>query len=186
MWFLAGLPSKLKVLVDRLTSARAANLDNLNATVSSRAPASTALSNAVWTDTRAGKLDSIERAVVSRSPTNLVYFQTYAPYTAVGTYNVVNISGAGVLNYCAMRLQAGTGNSGNGYLKVTIDGVVVVNRYCSINSGGDATFTVVGSWNSTTGISALDSVPFNSSLLIQIIHNSGLMQASPQYIYRTT
>lgn len=59
MWFLAGLPGKLKVLVDRLTSTRAANLDNLNATVSSRAPASTALSNAVWSDARAAKLDSI-------------------------------------------------------------------------------------------------------------------------------
>lgn len=41
------------------TSARAAKLDNLDTTVSSRAPASTALSTAQWTSTRAGYLDNI-------------------------------------------------------------------------------------------------------------------------------
>ena len=34
-------------------------LDNLNATISSRAPAATALSNADWTSTRAGRLDKL-------------------------------------------------------------------------------------------------------------------------------
>ncbi|WP_341649924.1 hypothetical protein [Thauera humireducens] len=59
MWtMLAGVPGKLKTLLDRLTATRAANLDNLNATVTSRAPAATALSNAVWTDARAAKLDA--------------------------------------------------------------------------------------------------------------------------------
>lgn len=59
MWtMLAGVPGKLKTLLDRLTATRAALLDNLNATVGSRAPASSALSNAVWTDTRAGRLDA--------------------------------------------------------------------------------------------------------------------------------
>ena len=58
MWtMLAGVPGKLKVLADRLTSTRAANLDRLDANVSTRAAAATALSNAVWTDARAGKLD---------------------------------------------------------------------------------------------------------------------------------
>lgn len=86
MWaMLAGVPGKLKTLVDRLTAARAANLDNLNATVSSRmpgtateqgridvaissrAPSSTALSNATWTNTKAGFLDA---AVSSRAPSS--------------------------------------------------------------------------------------------------------------------
>ena len=58
MWtMLAGVPGKLKTMLDRLTATRAANLDNLNTTISSRAAASTALTNAVWTDARAGKLD---------------------------------------------------------------------------------------------------------------------------------
>lgn len=57
MWtMLAGVPGKLKTLLDRLTAGRAANLDNLNATISSRAPASTALSNTVWTDGLASNL----------------------------------------------------------------------------------------------------------------------------------
>ena len=55
---LLGLPGRIKILIDRITSTRASNLDNLNATVSSRAPASTALSSSVWTGTRAGYLDA--------------------------------------------------------------------------------------------------------------------------------
>ena len=55
---LLGLPGRIKILIDRITSTRASNLDNLNATVSSRAPASTALSSSVWTGTRAGYVDA--------------------------------------------------------------------------------------------------------------------------------
>lgn len=55
--FLAGVPGKLKTLIDRLTSTRAANLDNLDAAISTRAAASTALSTATWTATKAGYLD---------------------------------------------------------------------------------------------------------------------------------
>lgn len=53
-----GIPGKVSTLVSRLTSARASNLDNLNATVSSRAPSSTALSNATWTNAKAAFLDA--------------------------------------------------------------------------------------------------------------------------------
>jgi hypothetical protein len=55
---LYGLPGRIKILIDRLTATRAGNLDNLNATVSSRAPSSTALSSSVWTGTKAGYLDA--------------------------------------------------------------------------------------------------------------------------------
>jgi len=48
------------------TDARASKLDNLDATISSRAPASTALSNAVWTDARAAKLDNLDTTISSR------------------------------------------------------------------------------------------------------------------------
>jgi len=50
------------------TPARAGNLDNLDATVSSRAAASSALSTAVWTNDRAAKLDNLDAAVSSRAP----------------------------------------------------------------------------------------------------------------------
>lgn len=47
------------------TNTRAGNLDNVDATISSRAPSSTALSTATWTGTKAGYLDS---NISSRAP----------------------------------------------------------------------------------------------------------------------
>jgi len=49
------------------TNTRAANLDNLDTTVSSRAPASTALSTTQWTNTRAANLDNLDTTVSSRA-----------------------------------------------------------------------------------------------------------------------
>ena len=54
-----GANARLGELLLRLTAARAANLDRLDTTISSRAPANTALSNAVWTDARAALLDNL-------------------------------------------------------------------------------------------------------------------------------
>lgn len=60
--FLLGVPGKLKTIYDYLTthlsSTRAAKIDNLDAAMSTRAPASTALSTATWTGTKAGYLDA--------------------------------------------------------------------------------------------------------------------------------
>ena len=64
---LLGLPGRIKILIDRITSTRASNLDNLNATVSSRAPASTALSSSVWTGTKAGYVDTAISGRASQS-----------------------------------------------------------------------------------------------------------------------
>lgn len=49
------------------TNARAAVLDNLDAKISSRAVASTALSNATWTDARAAKQDNLDTTISSRA-----------------------------------------------------------------------------------------------------------------------
>lgn len=49
------------------TAGRAANLDNLDATVSSRAVAATALSNVQWTNARAALVDNLDAAVSSRA-----------------------------------------------------------------------------------------------------------------------
>lgn len=59
---LAGVPGKLKTLLGRLTATRAAALDNLDASITSRAPADTAVSNAVLTDTRVAYLDNLAAA----------------------------------------------------------------------------------------------------------------------------
>ena len=64
--FFAGVPGRLKTLTDRLTSARAGYLDNLNTNLAALpAPASTALSTAQWTNTRAAYLDNIALPVPS-------------------------------------------------------------------------------------------------------------------------
>ena len=64
--FFAGVPGRLKTLTDRLTSARAGYLDNLNTNLAALpAPAATALSTAQWTNTRAGYLDNIALPVPS-------------------------------------------------------------------------------------------------------------------------
>ena len=53
---------KIALLLARLTAARAAFLD---AAISSRAAATTALTNATWSDARAGKLDNLDAAISS-------------------------------------------------------------------------------------------------------------------------
>lgn len=61
--FLLGVPGKLKTISDYLTTnlstTRAAKVDNLDAAMSTRAAAATALTNATWTDARAAKIDAI-------------------------------------------------------------------------------------------------------------------------------
>lgn len=55
------IQSLATTLVSRLTAGRASALDYLDAAISTRAVASTALSNANWTNTRAGLLDNLTR-----------------------------------------------------------------------------------------------------------------------------
>ena len=69
---LLGLPGRIKILIDRITSTRASNLDNLDGAVSSRAPASTALSSSVWTGTRAGYLDASISGLASQSSVDAI------------------------------------------------------------------------------------------------------------------
>jgi hypothetical protein len=66
MELLLGLPKQVADLLARLTSTRATNLDNLDATTSSRAPASTALSTTNWTSGRAANLDNLDALISSR------------------------------------------------------------------------------------------------------------------------
>ena len=51
--------SDLSSHISAYTSTRASKLDNLNASISSRAPSNTALSNATWTNARATAIDTI-------------------------------------------------------------------------------------------------------------------------------
>lgn len=56
---IANIIALLSDLLGRITPARADKLDQLDAAVSSRAPANTAVSNAVLTDSRVENLDNI-------------------------------------------------------------------------------------------------------------------------------
>ena len=61
---MSNLSDYVKGLDDEVwTDNRASNLDNADTTVSSRAPASSALSTSVWTNTRAGYLDQLAGGV---------------------------------------------------------------------------------------------------------------------------
>lgn len=64
--------AKIKDLLDRLTVARANKLDNLNTTLSSRAPASTAVSSNIWTNTKAGHLNTSLSSRASQSTVNSI------------------------------------------------------------------------------------------------------------------
>jgi ribonuclease PH len=90
MQALLGLPAKINTLLNRLTDARAAllgNLSYLDATVSSRAPASTALSTATWTTTRAAKLDSIMTSVLA--PSGVQHLSAAANFGSGPNVNIV-------------------------------------------------------------------------------------------------
>lgn len=66
----AKINSLLSTLANHVaawTSTRAAKLDNLDAAISSRASANTALSTAQWTNTRAGYLDKLNSGVAVAS-----------------------------------------------------------------------------------------------------------------------
>lgn len=181
MWtMLAGVPGKLKTLIDRLTATRAANLDKLDANITTRAPASTALTNAVWSDARAGKLDKIDGLEAdaqyctddptSRPPIaggmvstttvapGVVNFGGLAETLSAGTTH--SYSGAGVIELIALHNSSGAPVAAS--ITVTIDGVVA--------------FTYAGSVAATSGrfcagfvrdgAAAFSQIPFRTSLTI--------------------
>ena len=207
MWtMLAGVPGKLKTMLDRLTSTRAANLDNLNATISSRAAASTALSNAVWTDTRAGKLDLLplvdpasESPIAADWPT-LVFggFGTAdaevvrrvvggVAFTTVSLslVDVVSVTGRGVLNFVAITPGNATSLV---QLQIIVDGVTVLDA----TDGGASNnqwAVAVGALNveSESAVqAALDQIPFRSSLVIKLRGASGSGDRKCVYRLRRT
>lgn len=113
---LTNLVSSFTSHIANWTAARAAKLDNLDTTVSSRAPSNTALSNTVWTNTRAGYLDKLNSGIT-----------------------VSSLSGKIV-----KRIQRGIANppSGNSYSatgNITIT-AVNMNKAIVICSGGETAF----------------------------------------------
>lgn len=143
---LAGIPGKMKTLLDRLTSTRAANLDKLDANVSTRAASATALTNAVWTDALATKLNGMGNPESNKvpiagglvgganvnaghsipgSPKGVQNFAASTVCGASGTYSdVVNISGSGILT--GLFSVSIPGASAPSYtMQLIVDGVTI-------------------------------------------------------------
>lgn len=97
MDFLLGIPGKLKAISDFLTA-------NINATMGSRAPASTALTNSIWTDARAASLDAT--------------FANSQTFTSSGTW----VKPAGVTRVNVL-LVGGGGGGHTGNNSVGLDGL---------------------------------------------------------------
>ena len=151
--FLNGVPGRLKTLIDRLvpsgsaetlTDTRLANLDDLDAAVSTRAPSATALSTATWTGTKAGYLDAAISSVKMKGQVNMVRDTTWtstavetaaasdglgAKYNAPATmnagqyYELLSVTAAGWL-YLVVTARNTSFSSGTLSTRITIDGDV--------------------------------------------------------------
>ena len=149
MWAVfAKVAEVANYLKTNLSTTRAGKIDNLDATISSRASASTALSNAVWTNTRAGYLDGVNNINTNvgsnsdaSSPTGSVHAKLkdlkanlgggvgdytrfhsggVSPTIEVGTYiTLLDVQGMGELSYCYAH------HNSNNKLRITVDGVVI-------------------------------------------------------------
>ena len=98
------------------TDARAAQLDliaptdvsNLDVAVSTRAPASTALSTTDWTTARAGKLDNVDATVSSRAPSSTAL--STSTWTSARAAKLDLISSAASLSSCTVQHLSTTSN----------------------------------------------------------------------------
>jgi hypothetical protein len=86
---LLGLPGRIKILLDRIGSNTPTQLGRLDANVSSRAPASTALSTSQWTNTKAGYLDAAISGRASQASVNALP-QGIVKSVQRGTFNPSN------------------------------------------------------------------------------------------------
>jgi hypothetical protein len=67
------------------TALRAAKLDNIDVVVSTRAPASTALTTATWTNARAAKIDNLDTNVGSRATNGAIWNEAIAGHLIPGS-----------------------------------------------------------------------------------------------------
>jgi len=202
---LYGVPGKLKTLIERLSSARAAKIDNLDATVSSRAAASTALSNVVWTDERAEALDDLvhEWDPILSPPIGLVPSDPdksdaegttdfmlkkvsgleKGSTSSTSFVDIVNYDGGGVLEFCALVAF----RSDISYLRLIVDGNTLADISLEAPSGTYYVVKAVAGLYlkaNAAGSIALTQIPFRESLVIQAKAHSISEVADVYYRYR--
>lgn len=207
--FLAGVPGKLAKLVTRLapsgyaqtlTDARVSALDKLDATVDSRAPKSTALSSAMWTDTKAGYLDAAISSVrypaqteITRSSALIASLHTLAHEFAAkssaltvssgGAYTeAVSVNAPGILWWASCH--RGTGfSAGTLNIRITLDGVVALltNNSSTATTLGSG---VVGVGYVSGGSAFLMPLRFKTSLKIEVTSSVSQSNAiDAHYLY---
>ena len=185
---------KIQTLLDRLTAVRAAFLD---AAISTRAAASTALTNATWTDARAAKLDNLDAAVSSagsKAPTALlgrVQSNTYLvgdfaqnggalpgePYSAsTSTYDswttIHSVSSdSGVIEIMGAWCKANASNL-NAQLRLTIDSTVVYTSDTDLWQAAPTSIYDDGVWlvgfnESSNGAAAFGNIPFTDNFTLE-------------------
>ena len=166
---LLGLPGRVSALLGRLTETRANNLDRLDAAVTSRAPAGSALSNLVWTDAIAAKLSAMHVETPPTAlpapwilPSGVTYAgsETIAPTS--GSFSVAySRSGAGSLRMLAFKGIRG--------IRVTVDGVVAISDTWLDESKH---YSIWGALSDGNVLSADTPLPFQTSLLIETMIDS--------------
>lgn len=135
--FLLGVPGKLKTLTDRLTSARATNLDNADVPTSTRAPSSTALSNVTWTDALAAILGNTIQTTILSGNVQTGYVSG-AGTSGTGedtTYIDVTITAVAAIAKCKVEVMgAGGGNQSVNNLTARLTSTTNL-RISSVSSG---------------------------------------------------
>lgn len=187
MWtMLAGIPTKVKTLLDRLTSTRATKLDNIDVAISTRAPASTALSTAVWTNDHAAKIDAFPSKFILESPPiaagwhvdtsnlgtgtagagpgNTIRLSTNGQLltTAVTTWDeVISVTGKGVINFIAVGSYGSTATAVR--YRLYVDGVLIATDDSTTITFWRPAVGAVGMNSTLIGGIAFDHIPFTAS-----------------------
>jgi hypothetical protein len=203
MSFLLGVPAKLKTLQDGMTTllTRLSSIKSgyLDATISSRAPASTALSTAQWTAPRAALLDKLSgvdtisqnAALAPPISTGTISGSTFGMHAALleasGLINcnpglmaaatwtpMLNVAGKGVISFLAIAASANVGNMG---IRVIVDGVTYYTSASLCGGGAGAGCAVIGAAAVTAGGTlnglSFEPISFNTSLVVDGICASG-------------
>lgn len=141
---LASIKAGITTLTGRLTSGRATALDYLDVSVNSRAPSSTALSNAVWDATLKSYIQGIPQTQINSIQQGSVSVSSVAE--SGSSSNTATISS--VTTSKAICLLSGhTSTKADGYAAVELTNATTVTAYVRNQGVGTATivayFTVI-------------------------------------------
>lgn len=206
-----GVQGKLKKLLTRLapsgyaqtlTDARLLKMDYMDASVDSRAPKSTALSSAMWTDTKAGYLDAAISSVrypaqteITRSSALIANLHTLADEFAAESSaltvpsnnaftEAVSVNAPGILWWASCH--RGTGFlAGTLNIRITLDGVVALltNNSSTATTLGSG---VVGVGYVSGGTAILMPLRFTTSMKIEVtssVTQTGGNDIESNYLY---